>query len=162
LTRGFAASGLTDTDLVLAGGRPDERDALRNLATELGCVERVRFLGFLPDEELPELYSGALAFVYPSEYEGFGLQVCEAMAVGCPVLVARATSLPEIAGPGGETFDLGSTDELVQLLRRVAFDERHRTELVERARNRSSVFSWVKAAAETASVYRRLTPRVRE
>jgi glycosyltransferase involved in cell wall biosynthesis len=153
LVRAFAKAVRTEVDLVLAGGHDRERAALQQLAEELGCAERVRLLGFVPDADLPALYAGALAFVYPSEYEGFGLQVCEAMAVGCPVLVARATSLPEIAGAGGETFGLDDPTELAGLLRRVADDDAFRADLSRWAKVRASDFSWDRAAAETVRVY---------
>lgn len=156
LLRAFAAAKLSDVELVLAGGKDDQRATLTALAGELGCAERLRLLGFVPDAELPALYAGALAFVYPSEYEGFGLQVCEAMAVGCPVLVSRATSLPEIAGSGGESFALDDPGELANLLGRAATDEALRADLATRAKARSADFSWDKAAAETAAVYRRV------
>jgi glycosyltransferase involved in cell wall biosynthesis len=156
LLRAFAASGLAEADLVLAGGRDAERGELESLARTLGCAGRVKVLGFVPDAELPALYAGALAFAYPSEYEGFGLQLVEAMAVGCPVLAARATSLPEVLGPGGETFALGDPAELGALLRRVATGPAFRADLTRRARARSADFSWDRAAAETVAVYRRL------
>jgi glycosyltransferase involved in cell wall biosynthesis len=156
LLRAFAAAGLPDVDLVLAGGKPQEREAFQQLAASLGVADRVKLLGFVPEAELPALYASAVAFVYPSEYEGFGLQVCEAMATGCPVLVARATSLPEIAGDGGETFALADTTELTALLRRVATDPAFRDQLAARARRRSAAFSWDRAAGETAAVYRAL------
>ena len=155
LLRGFAAAPASTVELVLAGGREPERSELAALAATLGIAERVRFLGFVPDAELPFLYAGALAFVYPSEYEGFGLQVCEAMAVGCPVLVARATSLPEIAGAGGETFSLNDPTELPALLGRVATNTDYRATLTARASARSPDFSWDRTAAATAEVYRR-------
>jgi glycosyltransferase involved in cell wall biosynthesis len=159
LLRGFAASGLTDVELVLAGGKDSERSHLLELAGELGCAERVKLLGFVPDIELPALYGGALAFVYPSEYEGFGLQLVEAMEVGCPVLAARATCLPEILGSGGATFALDDPGELAALLRHVATDKLLRSTLAARAQARSLDFSWDKAAAETAEVYRKLVER---
>ena len=156
LVRCFAATGLTNVDLVLAGGKDAERAHLSALAKELGCADRMKFLGFVPESDLPALYAGALAFVYPSEYEGFGLQLVEAMAVGCPVLASRATSLPEILGDGGETFALDSPRELAELLRRVANDREFREDLSRRSRARSSAFSWDRAAAETVAVYRRV------
>jgi glycosyltransferase involved in cell wall biosynthesis len=91
--------------------------------------------------------------VYPSEYEGFGLQLCEAMAAGCPTLAARATSLPEVLGAGGETFTLDTYDELVELLRRVNQDDSYRSELSRRARMRSADFSWASTASRTIGVY---------
>ena len=154
LLRCFAAATASNVELILAGGREPERSELAAVATTLGIADRVRFLGFVPDAELPALYAGGLAFVYPSEYEGFGLQVCEAMAVGCPVLVARATSLPQIAGSGGETFTLGDPAELSALLGRVATDAVYRASLAARATERSRDFSWDDTAAATSEVYR--------
>jgi glycosyltransferase involved in cell wall biosynthesis len=161
LVRGFAAAGpeLEGVELVLAGGRDDQRGALRDLAGSLGVGDRVRLLGWVGDAELPALYAGATCFVYPSEYEGFGLQLCEAMAAGCPVLAADATSLPEVLGPGGETFDLGSPAALAGLLRRVTSDPAFRADLSRRARLRSADFSWRRTAEATAAVYRELVPR---
>ena len=94
----FAAAGLDDVSLVLAGGRREQRSASRNWPASLGLGDRLRLLGWVEDADLPALYAEALAFAYPSEYEGFGLQLVESMAVGCPTLAARATCLPEVLG----------------------------------------------------------------
>jgi glycosyltransferase involved in cell wall biosynthesis len=159
LLRAFALAGLTGVDLVLGGGQEHERADLLRLAGELGITANLQLLGFVPDADLPALYAGALAFAYPSEYEGFGLQLVEAMAVGCPVLAARATSLPEILGSGGETFTLNDPGELASLLKRVAAGGEFRTDLLTRGRKRATDFSWDRAAAETAAVYRRVLGR---
>ncbi len=156
LLRGFAAAGLDGVDLVLAGGRDDQRAGLSALADSLGFGDRLRLLGWVGDADLPPLYAGALCLAYPSEYEGFGLQVCEAMAVGCPVLASRATSLPEVVGNGGETFRLDDPSELASLLGRVARDPSFRAELSRRARARSLDFTWRRTALATAAVYREL------
>ena len=94
--------------------------------------------------------------MYPSEYEGFGLQLCEAMACGCPVLAARASCLPEVLGNGGETFTLKSTAELATLLHRIATDENYRQTQIERAKIRSKDFSWQSCAKETTGIYLQL------
>jgi len=122
-----------------------------------GIGHLVRLLGEVNDPDLPVLYAHALAFVYPSEYEGFGLQLCEAMATGYPVLAARATSLPEVLGDGGELFDLSRPTRLAAQLRAVACDASFRSNLSERGRRRALDFSWRRAAAETYRVYRSLT-----
>jgi glycosyltransferase involved in cell wall biosynthesis len=142
--------------LVLAGGRRDQRSTLMELANSLGLGDRLHLLDWVEEEDLPALYAEALAFVYPSEYEGFGLQLVESMAVGCPTLAARATCLPEVLGDGGVTFSLGDPSELAALLRRVADDDAFRADLSARARARSAAFSWRRTAGETVAVYRDL------
>jgi glycosyltransferase involved in cell wall biosynthesis len=159
LVRSFAAAKLDGVSLVLAGGRPDQRAALLKLASGLGLGDRLRLLDWVEENDLPALYAEALAFVYPSQYEGFGLQLCESMAVGCPTFAARATSLPEVLGAGGETFSLEDTAELVALLRRVEADERFRAELSSRALARSASFSWRRTAEATVAAYRDLLRR---
>lgn len=155
LLRAFAAAKLDWVELVLAGGKDEQRLWLAQLAQSLRIEDRVRLLGWVDDAELPGLYSGALGFVYPSEYEGFGLQLCEAMAVGTPVLAARATCLPEILGDGGETFSLAEEAELVSLLQRVAVDDGYRSDLAQKASRRGHDFGWRRTAEQTVAVYRR-------
>jgi glycosyltransferase involved in cell wall biosynthesis len=154
LLRGFAAAELAGVELVLAGGRDEERSALMRLAAELRIADRVRLLGFVPDAELPAAHAAALGFVYPSCYEGFGLQLVEAMAVGCPVLAARATCLPEVLGTGGETFGLDDPGELVSALKKLASEPEYRATLSSQALRRAAEYSWDRTAAETVAVYR--------
>jgi glycosyltransferase involved in cell wall biosynthesis len=158
LVRAFAAATLPEVDLVLAGGRNQEQAELLRLAGSLQIGGQVRLLNWIPDDDLPALYAPALCFVYPSVYEGFGLQLCEAMAVGCPVLAADSTSLPEILDDGGQTFSLTGLDELVTLLRQISQGEACRTDWSRRARARGATFSWRRCAEETLSVYRQLLP----
>jgi glycosyltransferase involved in cell wall biosynthesis len=153
LVRAFAAAALPGVRLVLAGGRDRQRAELGALAEALGLADRVRLLGWVEEAGLPALYAEALGFVCPSRHEGFGLPLCEAMAVGCPTLAARATSLPEVLGDGGETFGLDDPAELVAALRRLALDPAHRTALAARARARSAHFSWRRTAEQTLAVY---------
>lgn len=158
LLRGFAAAGRCQADLVLAGGNVRDHLVIAEIAASLRITERVRLLPWVEDGELPALYGGALAFVYPSAYEGFGLQLCEAMACGCPVLSAHATSLPEILGEGGDTFSLQDTSELARQLIAIAFSARYRQQLRERALARSESFRWSATAWQTLCVYRSLCP----
>jgi glycosyltransferase involved in cell wall biosynthesis len=114
-------------------------------------------LGWVDEADLPVLYAEALCFVYPSEYEGFGLQLCEAMAVGCPVLAANATCLAEVLGDGGDTFSLDDIGKLTDLLEKVAFDPLYYEILRQRAVKHSCFFGWSKTAQETLQVYRKST-----
>ena len=143
LARAFADAALPGVELVLAGGG------------DFGACTgpRVRAVGYVADADLPALYAGALGFAYPSEYEGFGLQLVEAMAVGCPALAADATSLPEVLGRGGDLFPLGDPAVLTTMLRRLATDPAYRADLAARGRVRAAEFSWGRAAHATLATY---------
>jgi glycosyltransferase involved in cell wall biosynthesis len=154
LLTAFARAGLDGVHLVLAGEGGAQAASLANISLELGIAPRVHTLGWIPEDDLPALYAEALCFVYPSRYEGFGLQLCEAMSVGCAVLAARSASLPEVLGLGGETFQLESTSELERLLQMVARDAGRRAALQQRAKVRIREFSWRTAAKRTIRVYR--------
>jgi glycosyltransferase involved in cell wall biosynthesis len=142
--------------LVLAGGAAADRARLEAIAKDLKVSEFVSFLGRVPDEHLPGLYSGALAMVYPSRLEGFGLQLVEAMARGCPMVVSRATSLPEVAGHAGEYFDPDDAAGLAAILDRLAIDKNYEDWLRGKSAERSGSFSWEILARGTLDVYREL------
>src|SRR4029079_1919947 len=89
--------------LVLCGGRGWLDDEVFKMITQLGLTEMVHFTGYVPDEDLPALYSQAEVFVYPSLYEGFGLPPLEAMACGTCVVTSDSSSLPEVVGKSGIT-----------------------------------------------------------
>lgn len=152
----FAAAKLSGVDLVLVGGHDLEQSVLAARSRALGIEDRVRLIGWVDDIFLPALYAEALCFVNPSCYEGFGLQLCEAMAVGCPTLAARATSFPEVLGDGGALFSLQDASELIGQLRDITGSPRRRAELAERGRVRSAALSWRRTAERTAEVYGRL------
>jgi glycosyltransferase involved in cell wall biosynthesis len=157
LVRAFAEANLTDVKLVLAGGKYDERDSLIELTDSLQISNKIRLLGWVDEQDLPALYGEAVAFVYPSEYEGFGLQLCEAMAVGCPILAANATCLPEVLEDGGELFSLSEGNaELVSLLKRLNKDISYTLELSEKSKQRSQKFDWHHTAIQTQSVYQNI------
>lgn len=101
-----------------------------------------RFLGFVPDDELAALYRHAAWFVFPSVYEGFGLPAVEAMANGCPVLAARAASIPEVCGSAALYFDPHDPAELVATLRRIAREPWLRKAMVAAGEERLRVYNW--------------------
>ena len=156
LVHAFAQANLNKVDLVLAGGKDEQCTTLVQLAESLGIADRLKLLGWVDDADLPALYAEAVCFVYPSEYEGFGLQLCEAMAVGCPVLAAKATCLPEILGDGGETFTISQTKELEIFLQRLTSNKYYFCHLVNKAKNRSEKFNWSRTAQQTQQVYKKV------
>ncbi len=104
--------------------------------------ESFRFLGFVPDAELSALYRQAAWFVFPSLYEGFGLPAIEAMAHGCPVLAARAASIPEVCGDAALYFDPHDESDLVRTLQRVLHEPALRAELLARAPQQLKRYNW--------------------
>ena len=106
-------------------------------------------LGWVPDRDLPALYSGAFFFVYPSLYEGFGLPPLEAFACGCPAIVSRATSLPEVCGEAALYFDPESVKDIAEKIALALSDESLREDLRKRTLQRAHQFSWSRCADET-------------
>ncbi len=144
LMAAWRALGEGSPDLVLAGRC---RADFTPPAPEPG----LRWLGEVPDAQLPELYSGCLACVYPSHYEGFGLPVLEAMQCGAPVIAAREPSLQEVAG--GAALWISSEAELAGTLRAVAAGAELRRKHSELSIERARQFSWSRTARLTREVY---------
>jgi glycosyltransferase involved in cell wall biosynthesis len=151
----LVADDLEAPDLVIAGRVGWIDEDLEGQATILGVGARVHFTGGVADEDLPALYSGAVAFVLPSIYEGFGLPTLEAMACETPVIASTGGSLPEIVGDAGLLVDPFNVSALAAALGRIWREPGLRGEMVERGRARASQFSWRRAAEETLDVYRR-------
>jgi glycosyltransferase involved in cell wall biosynthesis len=105
------------------------------------------------DEELISLYAKALAFVFPSLYEGFGIPVLEAFAAGCPAILSNTSSLPEIGGHGAVYFDPNSADDMRTVIEKVITSETLQKELIKNGKEQVKKFSWEKCANETMDVY---------
>lgn len=114
---------------------------------------RVVLAGYVPDEDLAALYSGARAFVYPSLYEGFGLPVLEAMQCGTPVITSDSTSLPEVVGDAGLCVPPTDADALAEALGRLVSDDTLAADLGRRGLRRSELFSWDLTAEATVRAY---------
>ena len=119
----------------------------------------IRLLGYVPDEQMPMLYSGAAAFVFPSLYEGFGLPPLEAMACGVPVIVSNSSSLPEVVGDAGISIEPLDVDAIADAMRRVLEDERLADDLSRRGTARAIDFTWRRTAEQTAAVYSNVLAR---
>jgi glycosyltransferase involved in cell wall biosynthesis len=149
------ASLRSETTLVLAGRHGWLYDDLFSQVGRLGLEGRISFPGYIPDGDKAALLSGALAFVFPSLYEGFGLPVLEAQACGCPVITSSTSSLPEVAGDGALLVDPIDTDAIANAMRRVAADPALRQTLVERGFVNVHRFSWTISAQTVLSVIER-------
>lgn len=116
--------------------------------------DRIVFAGHVPEDDLPVLYSHALAFVYPSFYEGFGLPVLEALQCGAPVITSNTSSLPEVVGDAGIAQDPRDEDALAQHLQTLCNDAQLRADLSRRALAQAASFSWERCAEATLTSYR--------
>ena len=139
--------------LTLAGA-PDERyPEAANLARELGVADAVTWTGYLSDADLVELYQQADLLAHPSHYEGFGLQVLEAMACGLPVLCSNAASLPEVAGDAAWLLDPNDTNAWAAALTELLANPERRAELTRAGLERVKTFIWERTARETLAIY---------
>ena len=142
-----------DVGLVLAGGRGWMDEDVFRLVEELGLQERVLFPGYVPEEELPLWYSAADLFVYPSLYEGFGLPPLEAMACGTPVIVADASSLPEVVGAAGLAFQPLDAIALADLMTAMLSQPGRREAMASAGLQQARQFPWSRTAQETFRAY---------
>ncbi len=146
--------------LVLAGNIPCRGDALfpdyRRLAEQLGVGESIAWLGTVPEAEKATLLSAATVFVFPSRYEGFGLDPLEAMACGTPVICSDATSLPEVVGAAAVLVDPADEKAWAVAVGSVAEGGDHAAELVAAGRARAAELTWRATAELTLNAYREL------
>ena len=140
-----ASSNLRNIQLVVAGGRPDYTNVLKQRAKELG-IQEIKFLGYVSPADLPALYSAARVLLYPSLYEGFGLPPLEAMACGCPVIVSKTSSLPEVCGDAAYYINPCDIEEMAEALRVVTSSQDVHERLRQKGFERVKLFSWEKTA----------------
>jgi glycosyltransferase involved in cell wall biosynthesis len=141
--------------LVLVGKRAWLYEETLRSVNRLGLTSNVTFTGYVPEGDLPPLYSGALCFVYPSYFEGFGLPPLEAMKCGAPVITGNRTSLPEVVGDAGLTVDPFDIAALAEAIRRIIDDAELRQRLRERGFKRARTFDWRETARLTLKAYER-------
>ncbi len=151
-----ARTDLGDAPLLIGGGKGWFYDEIFRVVRELGLDDgrMVRFLGYVPDADLPMWYNSATAFVYPSEYEGFGLPALEALACGTPLIAADRSALPEVVGDAGLLVDPHSVHALAGALRAVCTDTALAARLRMAGRAQAARFPWARVAQETLAVYR--------
>lgn len=140
--------------LVIAGKRGWLEREIFRAADRSKFGKDILFVGYVAEPDLPALFSGALTFVYPSYFEGFGLPVLEAMQCGTPVIAGNRTSIPEIAGDAALLFDPFNTEAVREALARVMDDAELRTSLRQRGLKRANEFNWTRTAELTLQTYR--------
>lgn len=143
-----------DTNLVVAGPMGWQYKDVFDKVKALGLNDRVQFIGPVPSSELPALYSGSSAFVFPSIYEGFGIPVLEAMACGAPVVASNTSSLPEVAGDAAVMVDPYKTNEIADAIYDLISNPEKAELFKKKGFERVRLFSWKKTAEDTLRIYR--------
>jgi glycosyltransferase involved in cell wall biosynthesis len=147
-------SGL-EVDMVIAGREDPVYREVRDTIVAENLQKHVRILGFVDDDQLAALYRDARAYVLPSLYEGFGLQILESMAAGIPVISSNVSSMPEIAGKEGALFfHPTSIESIKKAMIEIDSDEELRKKLIEFGKKRVQDFSWEKMGKETLKIYK--------
>ncbi len=141
--------------LVIAGKRGWLDNEIQRAAQRENRNESIKFIGYVPEKDLPALYSAAICFVYPSFFEGFGLPVLEAMQCGTPVIAGNRTSLPEVAGAAALLFDPFDAGALAEAIERIIHNPDTRAELRVKGLERARIFSWTATARLTLQAYER-------
>jgi glycosyltransferase involved in cell wall biosynthesis len=142
-----------DCQLWLAG--PSDRrftSLLKAQVEELGIINQVKFLDYLPYSDLPKIINQAIALVFPSLWEGFGLPVLEAMGCGTPVITSNISSLPEVAGDAAILINPYNTQEITDAMHKIATDSKLRSHLSAKGLIQATQFSWEKTAQATIEV----------
>ncbi len=145
-----------DGELVIAGGPGWRCEPIMERIARSPRSKAIRCIGFVADQDLPALYTGADAFLLASFYEGFGFPPVEAMACGTPVVSSTGGSLSEVLGEGAILFDHYEKEAWAQAIRKIRQDDQHRQGLVERGQRIASSYTWQKTAAATLALYKKL------
>ena len=145
--------------LIAAGVDRGVGPALEAAARAAGDAGALQLPGAVDEERLVELYRTALALVYPSRYEGFGLPVVEAMATGTPVIASRAGSIPEVLGDAGVLLGPDDVTAWADAIVEIASDAGRRARMREQGVGRAATFTWQRTARLTRDVYRQVLAR---
>ena len=139
--------------LIIAGGKGWKQSSLPEKIKKMGLQDKIRFLGYVSDEELSALYSSCYAFIYPSIYEGFGLPILEAMYCGAAVICSNSSSMPEVGGDAVLYIDPFSLESLTHTIKKLDGNESLRNTLKSAGLERSKLFSWDRVAAKVMESY---------
>lgn len=142
-----------DYYLLLLGLNRKTKKYFLRYADQLGISSNIKALDFVSEEELIALYNGALFFLYPSLYEGFGLPLLEAMACGTPVISSARTSIPEIAGNAALLVDPTNVEAILEAMARLSYSETTRLQYVQRGFKQVKQFSWEQSTAKLLAIF---------
>jgi glycosyltransferase involved in cell wall biosynthesis len=159
LIKAFAqarAAAKSDTLFAIAGRVGFGGEDIRSVIEKSGAADSIRLLGYVPDDDIAPLYSGARGLIFATLYEGFGIPAIEAFACGCPVIGATTGSLPEIIGDSGLLAVPRSIDSIAIQIQKLMTDEVLRARCIESGLQRAKDFSWDKAAQQCLDIYREL------
>jgi len=148
----LVSSKFDDITLVIIGKKGWMFEDILNTPAKKGLSDRVKFLSFVPDDDLASFYKRAIFFILPSLYEGFGLPVLEAMKQGCPVITSNVSSLPEAGGDAALYVDPTDTEDIAQKMKLLLQDKDLRKKLTEKGFDQIKKFSWEKTAKKTLEV----------
>jgi len=146
-----------ETDLVVAG--PEGWSSGGTLARLRSAGQGVRYLGYVPETDLPSLTAGATVFAYPSLYEGFGFPVAQALAAGVPLVASNISSLPEVAGDAGLLTDPHSPGEIRSALERLLTSPGERERMAARGKKRALSFRWENCARRSLAFFDKVLTR---
>lgn len=145
-----------DIKLVIVGRKDKAYDKVFKVIKEEKLQNRVIFTGFVPDDDLINIYNAATVFIYPSLYEGFGLPPLEAMACGTPVITSNVSSLPEVVGNAAITVDPYDIEKIAFSMTEILTNSSLQDKLIKKGKERVNLFSWKKTAIETKKLYEEL------
>jgi glycosyltransferase involved in cell wall biosynthesis len=150
MLQAFSSACIPDDFIFALSGEPDKD--LGQLIRQLGIAHRVRFLGFIPEHDLPKYYKGAYATLFVSKMEGFGLPLLESMASGTPVLTSSVSSMPELAGGAALCVDPHSVEAIRVGMEKLVDDKQLYQQCAQRGLERALPFTWDTTAQQTWSV----------
>lgn len=158
LIRAFNNVGNNDSQMVLVGKAFEDNSLaevqkIKSLINELDLSRKIKILGFVEDNELVKLYNQAGVFCMPSFYEGFGLQILEAMKCGCPVVTANISSLPEITGEAAVLINPNNINSISDAINKLLSDNVFRKKMIEKGFTQADKFSWENSVNQTIRIY---------
>ena len=142
----FKENDTSDTRLIVVGSRQYWKGELEATYHAMRYADKVRFFGHVEPSLLASLLSSAVALVYPSLFEGFGIPILEAFYAETAVITSNVTSMPEVAGDAALLIDPLDVEAIADAMRQVATDSTLRQDLIERGRQQRTLFSWQRTA----------------